>query len=159
MASFKLPSEESVISLFSMLFGKDVESKECDSLDTKKTTATGVYTDNDGKVQAICVFDLELSAFSSAALSMINADVAQDVIKDNELSESFQENLYEVFNVSVGLFNNTGSSEGIRLHEMHISPPELPKPVELFIEKGTKKIGYEIDIPVYGSGKMLTYML
>ncbi len=158
MAKFSASSTEKITETFEIILGKDVEIKEGGDITPNDCCSAAIYVDNDGKMQAACLFDLPLSAYTSAALSMINADVANDAVQEGALSNNLKENLYEIFNISVALFNERAQT-GIRIKDVHISPEKIPAPLISMLEKSPAQSGYDMSIDSYGNGKLRLYFL
>ena len=150
MASLLKPKAGSVASMLAMLFGVD-ELEVGDGDASLPSSAIGAsYVDDEGVLVAMLVADYSFAAFSGAALSMIPKGGAEDMAKDEDLSEGVRANFYEVANICSRLLMNDQST--------HIKLAELVEGAALADAVGTLEgsavIGFTVPIPRYGNGKL-----
>lgn len=119
----------------------------------KATQAVAIYTNDDGGVAAVCVYDMPLASSTGAALSMIPQGVADEAVRRGVMPESVAENLYEVANVSASLFNADGGPH-LKLKEVVPSTAALPAPVKELVAKAPERIDLDVCIAGYSSGRM-----
>ncbi len=112
----------------------------------------GSYINEDGDVVAVCIGDLALSAYTSAAITMFPKQQADDSINDGSLEESLKENLFEVMNIGSRLF--------LTDHTPHLKHRDLEQATSLaedvigFIKSKSDVTVKQlhIDLPKYGEG-------
>ena len=119
----------------------------------KATQAVAIYTNDDGVVAAVCVYDMPLASSAGAALSMIPQGVANEAVRKGVMPESVAENLYEVANVSASLFNVDGGPH-LKLKEVVTSTAALPAPVKELVAKAADRIDLDVNIAGYSAGRM-----
>ena len=149
-----IPTPQSVSALLAMIFGDGVDTKdrEAPELDGQHVAT---FVDDDDQLVALCVCDKEFVAYSGAALSMIPADVANEMISGNSISEAMLGNFYEVMNICSKLLMSDTSAH-LRLDKT-LSPQESAEPLSA-LKDSAQVIGFDIDIPKYGKG-MLTFLV
>ncbi len=149
-----IPTPQSVSALLAMIFGDGVDTKDrqAPELDGQHVAT---FVDDDDQLVALCVCDKEFVAYSGAALSMIPADVANEMISGNSISEAMLGNFYEVMNICSKLLMSDTSAH-LRLDKT-LSPQESAEPVSA-LKDSAQVIGFDIDIPKYGKG-MLTFLV
>ena len=154
MIKVHLPVAKEVRDLLSDLLGKPVSIEPAAPLapGPKRPATIGVYVDDHLRVAALICFDLPLSAYTAAAIGLVPPAVAEDAVRDGVLSEVLRENLHEVLNIAVGLFNSTPGADHLRLHAMH--PAGAPTPQDVLVQALTlgRRTDMRIDVPNYGPG-------
>ncbi len=145
-----VPSCESITEMLSMLYGSDIDSTE---LADKKLDGAFVATfiSDDGDVVALCQADPAFVAYSGAALSMMPAGGAEDMIESGELSKTAIDNFYEVINVCSRLLMSD-SSMHLKLDKV-LAPSDGKVVANDF--NASLSAGFQLKIPRYGMGKMI----
>jgi hypothetical protein len=115
--------------------------------------SVGVYVDDSLRIRAVCVLDLELSARAGAALGLVSPAASQAAIDDRVLDTNLAENLEEVFNIGISLFNVAGA-EHLRLHVAHIVGQPLPADVRARALTLGRRMDLTVDVVGYGPGRM-----
>ena len=113
------------------------------------------FVNPEDQLVALCACDKPFVAYSGAALSMIPADVANEMINGGEVSEAMVGNFYEVMNICSKLMMRDGSAH-LRLHQT-LEPGQAADAIATLNGKAEAKT-FGIDIPRYGSGK-LTFLI
>lgn len=112
----------------------------------------GSYVDDEGAVVAVCISDLPISAYTSAAITMFPKSQADDSITDGSLEESLKENLFEVMNIGSRLFL-TDLTPHLKHRDVE-QATALPDDVMTFIQDkndiSVKQL--HIELPKYGEG-------
>ncbi len=111
--------------------------------------------DDDDKLVALCVCDKEFVAYSGAALSMIPADVANEMISGNSVTEAMIGNFYEVMNICSKLLMSDSSAH-LRLDKTLV--PEDSAETVSALKESAQVIGFNVEIPKYGVGG-LTFLV
>ena len=151
---YVIPTPQSISGLLAMIFGDGVDTKDRDAADLDgQHIAT--FVDDDDQLVALCACDKEFVAYSGAALSMIPADVANEMISGNSISEAMLGNFYEVMNICSKLLMSDTSAH-LRLDKT-LSPQESVETVSA-LQGSAQTIGFNVDIPKYGVG-MLTFLV
>ncbi len=151
--NFILPSPESINSILCMIFGDGVKT-ENGKEGQLKDSYIATFIDDEDNLVALCSSDLPFVAYASAALSMIPAGVANDMIKEKDLNETVISNFYEVMNICSKLMMSD-DTDHLRLQKT-LEPPESEKTVADF-KKGDSE-AFTIDIPKYGVGNLTFYL-
>ena len=114
-------------------------------------TITASYLRDDGSVGAAVVSDIEVAAFAGAALALIPKGVANDCVKDGELTEMLADNFHEVLNVASAWFNGKGAP--------HVSLGEVTDPggrpaqtVQAVVANHAERADFEVEVDGYGKG-------
>lgn len=149
--TFEVPDEKSVSGLLSFIFGDDLKVDAAADTDfSGQHVAT--FIDDQDKLVALCLCDKEFVAYSGAALSMIPAEVAKEMIDGNDISEAIYGNFYEVMNICSKLFMKDTGGAHLRLDKT-LSPEAGQEALAALAQSG-KKLGFAIGIPRYGDGKL-----
>lgn len=150
MAGFLVPNVDDVIEMLSMLFGGDVDAVKITN-QPAVNSFSGSFVDDSGALVSLCVASLSFVGYSGAALSMMPAAAAKDMIDENDLSKTLLENFYEVMNVCSRLFMSD-SSPHLKLNAVHSQADTPAKLGELAAPR--LQAAYEIAIPRYGKGQL-----
>ncbi|QCX28581.1 hypothetical protein [Nocardioides jishulii] len=149
-----LPVAKEVRDLLSDLLGKPVSIEPAAPLapGPKRPATIGVYVDDSLRVAALICFDLPLSAYAGAAIGLVPPQVAEDAVTQGSLPEVLRENLHEVLNIAVSLFNSAPGADHLRLHAMH--PAGEPTPRDVLVHALTlgRRTDMRVDVPYYGTG-------
>lgn len=147
--SYAIPTPQTVSSLLAMIFGDDLSASKCDSpaLDGQYVAT---FLSDDDQLVALCVCDKEFVAYSGAALSMIPADVAKEMISGNAVTDAMVDNFHEVMNICSKLLMSDSSAH-LRLGKT-LSPDQSAEAIAAMKESHTAAFG--VDIPRYGKGTL-----
>lgn len=145
MPKFKLPSDEEVASILSMI------TQSCDVSDGDATdyAFAAEFVDSEGSVVSLCLSDLPLSAAMGAALSMIPPAAAEEMVSDGELTEMAEANLYEVMNMFSTLFMSDRTPH-LKLTE--VMP--LADCTHLDASSTFETSNFSVDVGAYGKGSL-----
>ena len=153
-STFNLPDDKAVSEMLEMLLGRPISVHGSHPLDTSAETALMIasfITDKD-EVGALCVWELSLAAYAGAALSLIPADSVKD-LSSGDLTETITENLHEVSNVLVGLFNRANVRR-LSLQSLIDSRQPLPVNTVALLREPADRLDLEVEIPGYGKGSL-----
>ncbi|MFK8018464.1 MAG: hypothetical protein AB8B86_01735 [Pseudomonadales bacterium] len=145
------PNAKSVKTLLEMLFGDDLAVNDADYHEVPKPYVA-TYIDADEKIVAMCICDLALVARAGAAFSMVPADVAEEIIGGDELSETFQSNFYELMNICSKLMLSDDSAH-LKLDKT-LGPDQDTGTLVAAMEDPSR-YAFTVDIPGYGPGEMI----
>lgn len=150
MAGFLVPDVDDVVEMLSMLFGGDVDVTPITSAPDGKCFS-GSFISDSGELSSLCVASLPFVGYSGAALSMMPAAAAKDMIEENDLSKTLLDNFYEVMNVCSRLFMSDNSPH-LKLSAVH-SQADTPARIA---ELGAPRLqrAFDIAIPRYGKGQL-----
>jgi hypothetical protein len=117
----------------------------------KSPVSVAVYVDPGMNVNALCVMDLGLSAFTGGALALLPPGGVQDAVEeDGELTTMLTEALHEVVNVLSALFNVPGAPHS-KLYELYAPGDELPDDIAGMLA-GFNRLDLAVEVPGYGKG-------
>lgn len=145
---YEVPTKQGVAGLLSLIFGDGMEVSECDPPDASKHHVA-TFIDDDDKLVGLCLCDQQFVAYSGAALSMIPAGVANEMIAGNDITDAMVGNFYEVMNICSKLFM-ADSGPHLRLDKT-LGSSEAADSIASLSESATTK-GYSVGIPGYGAG-------
>ena len=94
---------EETASFLTNLYGLKVTAKEDSEVTDFSFGALGTYVNDDDEVKGKILCDLQGAAILGAALTQIPMGRVDDAVKSGSLPENLQDNLSEVFNISVNL--------------------------------------------------------
>jgi hypothetical protein len=122
----------------------------------KAPALIGIYTSDDGKLQAACVCTYALVSFCGAALAMIPAGIAKDGL-NGQIQENIPENFREILNIFSRILNHPGaphmSFKGL------LTPAETGTPeLTALLAKPAGHLDLEITVSNYGMGKLSILM-
>lgn len=149
-----LPAPKEVRDLLTDLLGMPVAIEPAAPLapSAKRPASVGVYVDDSLRVAALICFDLPLSAYTSAAIGLVPPKVAKESVAAGTLPEVLRENLHEVLNIAVNLFNQAPGADHLRLHAMHAAGDPTPRDVLVQALTLGRRTDLGIDVPNYGRG-------
>jgi hypothetical protein len=150
-----LPDARATREMLEGLLFRDVTVAPSEPVATgeKNLIGVGSYVDDANRLAAVAVLDLELSAYSAAAIGLVPAGGAEAAIEDRELAPSLQDNLYEVLNVLSALFNVPGAPH-LRLAESY-PPGEVPSAdVAALVRTLGKRLDLSVTVAGYGTGTL-----
>ncbi|WP_101525387.1 hypothetical protein [Nocardioides houyundeii] len=151
--SIHLPLSKEIRDLFADLLDRRIEIGPASPLaPTELRPATfGVYVDDSLQVAALVGLDLDLSAYAGAAIGLVPRSVAVNSIHWNTLTPLLEENLREVLNIAVTLFNVPGADH-LRLYDVHAAGAAVPQDVLARALTLGRRTDVCIDVAGYGSG-------
>lgn len=155
-AETTLPTRQAVRETFEMLMGRGVKSGDGTRVTLDLTTgpiSVGTIIDDHGFLSAVFAADLPLAVFAGACLGLLPAGGAEDTVAEKELTETINENFYEVLNILSGVFNIEGAPH-VRLGEVYTDPAAMPPAVLLTVKSLTHREDVFIDIAGYGTGNL-----
>ena len=145
------PTPNSVVDLLEIIFGEGVVATPIDEpFGDGDYTAT--YIDPEDKLVAMGASDPHFVAYSSAALSMVPAAVANEAVANGEITDVMAQNFYEVMNICSKLMLTDGGPH-LRLADV-VDPGKADAGSMGALESAAKRIGFSVDIPGYGVGKL-----
>ncbi len=144
------PTADSIADLLEMIFGEDIAVSDGGNGDlADQHIAT--FLDPEDELVAICTCDRAFVAYSGAALSMIPANVANEMLAGGELTDAVEANFYEVMNICSKLMMSDSSAH-LRLKDV-VQPGASADEISALTESGTA-VGFDVEIPHYGKGAL-----
>ena len=153
MPNQPLPEADEIREVLHGLLGRDmiVRTTHPASIDPAAKTITASYLRDDGSVGAAVVSDIEVAAFAGAALALIPKGVANDCVKDGELTEMLADNFHEVLNVASAWFNGRGAPH-VSLGEV-TDPGARPAPnAQTVVANHAERTDFDVEVDGYGKG-------
>lgn len=147
---FVVPTKEAIKTLLAMIFGDGLGVSDAETPELGDGH-TATFIDDDDKLVAACVCDKSFVAYSGAALSMIPADVANEVINGGAVSEAMTGNFYEVMNICSKLLMSDSSAH-LRLDKT-LEPGASGDEIAT-LAGGAQTKSFGVEIPRYGTGTL-----
>jgi hypothetical protein len=119
----------------------------------RSPVAVAVYVDPQMNVNALCVMDLALSAWTAGALAMLPPGGVQDAVEeDGELTSMLTEALHEVVNVLSALFNVPGAPHS-KLHKLVAPGDDIDGDIAGMLA-AFNRLDLAVEVPGYGKGRL-----
>ena len=150
---YPIPDGLKVRSILGLLF-EGIQVKSGGVLDSSPTSGShlGVYIADNGQPVALCACDSELSAYWSAALSMLSVADARAAARDRKLNEVMVGNLREIMNICTRLVTSDNSPH-LRLDDVYPAA-QLPAPAAALIAAAKGRGDFHVAVPKYGTGQL-----
>ena len=150
-----LPDAKAVKDMLSGLVGKPVGvTPGAPVTPTEKDpVSVAVYVGPTMAVNALCVMDLPLAAWTGGALALLPPGGVQDAVEeDRELTAMLTEALHEVVNVLSALFNVPGAPHS-KLHASYAPGDDLPGDIAGMLA-AFNRLDLAVEVPGYGKGRL-----
>lgn len=147
--SYKLPQEEQLKEMLEMFVGEDAHTNTIDDADVEEYSFFARYVNPDGGLAAACLADFPAAVALGSSLSMIGAGGIEDMLADKSLSDTANENFYEVMNMFSSLFMDNTTA--------HLKLTTVDKTEEGLGEIGIsdcQRQDYSVSAGRYGDGKV-----
>jgi hypothetical protein len=119
----------------------------------RSPVSVAVYVDPQLNVNALCVMDLALSAWTGGALAMLPPGGVQDAVEeDGELTTMLTEALHEVVNVLSAMFNVPGAPHS-KLHKLFAPGDDVDGDIAGMLA-AFNRLDLAVEVPGYGKGKL-----
>lgn len=136
--------------MLSMIFGEELDVNACEPPELS-SQYVATFINDDNQLVALCACDKAFVAYAGAALSMIPADVANEMIAHDKVTEAMVGNFYEVMNISSKLMMSDSSAH-LRLDKT-LHPAQAAEQIAA-LEGSAQIKGFGVDIPQYGKGTL-----
>lgn len=152
--SYIQPTTKSLSALLGMIYGDDLSATETEA-STVSALRVATFINDDDRLVAACLCDREFVVYAGAALSMIPAVGAQDMIAEGSVSDTIAANFHEIMNICTRLLMSDQSAH-LRLDKTL----ECAQQDDLAgsLEALATRLGFEVEIPGYGKGALAIYM-
>ncbi len=150
---YPLPDGLKIKSILGLLF-EDIEVSPGGKFDGSATSGAwfGVYINDAGAPVALCASDAQLSAYWSAALSVLPVAIARDAAKQRSLNEMMIANLREIMNICTRLVMSEHSPH-LRLENVYRAG-QLPQAAAALVTGARGRTDFQVALPKYGSGQL-----
>ncbi len=150
-----LPAPKDVHDLFEELLGRKITVSLTDPMKAADTNRAMValYQDESQRMTAVAGLDLTLAVYLGAALGLIPVGGAQDSIDEGKLFPNIAENVTEVCNVMVGLFNGRGAAH-VRMFQRFLPGEGVPTDATNLLTALGRRLDLMIEVSGYGGGKL-----
>ncbi len=150
---YPLPDGLKIKSILGLLF-EDIEVSPGGKLDGSATGGAwfGVYINDTGEPVALCASDAKLSAYWSAALSVLPVKMAREAAQQGELSDMMVANLREIMNICTRLVMSEHSPH-LRLENVYCAGT-LPAAAAALVGAARGRSDFQVALPKYGSGQL-----
>lgn len=152
MSVFKLSKASDFKALYIDMFD-GITAKDMDNVDTiGDLDYVGTFVDDEAKLVAVCVMDLNLAAKMAAAITMFPPGAAEDAIDDGHVDEGLRDNLHEIMNICSRLYL-TNTTPHLK-HDKVVQVKDVEPDVKAFIENRAELAMHSIsvDLTKYGKG-------
>ena len=149
--TFVVPEQAAAANMLGIILGDGLGVNISDA-DGFEGQFVATYIDDDGQLVAIGGGDPAFVAYAGAALSMIPAGAAQDMIDNNDISDAIRDNFYEVMNICSRLLMTEIGDQHLRLDKT-LSPGDAEEVISQLSANGTP-VGFELNVPNYGAGRL-----
>lgn len=151
----ELPQLKAVRDLLMDLFGRDVEVTLSDAWAPlpDDMAAAAEFVDDRLTLRAVALLDLPMAVFAGAAIGLIPAAGAQDMVAERMPTAMVEENLYEVLNVLTSVLN-TPNSVHVKIDTMQPPGAYLPADVAAIVRRLTGRLDLSVSIDGYGAGRL-----
>ncbi|MFK7915967.1 MAG: hypothetical protein AB8B93_18790 [Pseudomonadales bacterium] len=106
MPNFKIPDEDSLKELLTMVIGDEPQIGDAAVAADDQFSHMAKFVDDEDELVGLCLSDLPLSAALASGLSMIPPAAAQEMVQEKELTPIATDNLYEIMNMLSSLYMN-----------------------------------------------------
>jgi len=150
----KLPVQKEVRDLLFGLLDRPIDLEMVDrfTLEAGERATYGVYVDDRLGIRAIAIADLHFSAYAGGALGLLPPGGVQDNVKKAQLTESLEENFYEVLNIGAALMNAENSPH-VKLHTVHTTAEVAPPHVVAMSQILGRRLDLGVTVGGYGRGR------
>ncbi len=150
-----LPQPKAVRDLFNELLGRDVTLEPCDawSPGPGEPAWVGELVGDSGVLVGAFMLDLALTVQLGAAISLVPAKMAAEMIKDRKPTDAVLADVHEVLNVFTAVFN-TPENPHVRLRRMLPVDHNLPEGLREALSSVGGREDYTLTIAGYGPGRV-----
>ena len=150
MTDFVMPNHHAIRDMLKFMFGNDLQVTADESAAVDGWHAA-TYVGETEDLVAVCACDSNFVAYAGAALTMIPADAAQEMLRSGSISDIVISNFHEVMNICSRLMM-TDDSPHLRLDKTLL--PDAAKGAIGQVGEGSRAGYFQVSIPAYGSGNM-----
>jgi hypothetical protein len=155
MTTSTLPQPKLVRDLLEELLGRDVDVVVGDAWAPlpRDMAAAAEFVDDRLVLQAVALLDLPLAVFAGAAIGLLPAAGAREMVEDRMPTSTVDENLYEVLNILASVFN-VPNAPHVKIAGMQPPGDDLPADVAQLVRRLTGRLDLTVAIDGYGSGRL-----
>ena len=148
MTDYILPDAKSVQKILAVMYGDELAVDQDDSA-ALADRHVATYVGDDKDIVALCACEDRFVAYAGAALTMVPANVADEMVQQKDLSDIILENFHEVMNICSRLLIND-TSPHLRLDKT-LAPGESEAAMSAVTEQ-SRVMNFKVAIPEYGDG-------
>lgn len=154
MTTTPLPQLKEIKDLYAGLVGRACTAERADRHMTPETKGlvVGTYLSNRGQVEAVVALDVPLGAYLGASIGLMPPAPAKDAAADGKLSDVLLENVFEVLNVTAGLFNTQDAPHLVLADIFDSTRGALPSAAVSFLRSTGRRLDAQVEIAGYGAG-------
>jgi len=150
MAGYIVPTADSIEKILEAIYGPGLTVTPNDDANLIDRHAA-TYVSEDQTLVAICACDAAFVAYSGAALTMVPADAANDMVNSHDFTDVVLSNFHEVMNICSRLLMSDDSPH-LRLDET-LAPASAAQAIST-AESLANLASFSIEIPQYGNGNI-----
>jgi hypothetical protein len=154
-ARTELPHIKDVKDLFADLLGRDVDvlvGGAWAPMPLDRATVAE-FVDDQVQLRAVAMLDLPLAVYTGAAVGLLPAGGARDMVDERDPSSMVIENLYEVLNVLTSVFN-VGTNPHVKIASMYAPGADFPGDIDQVVRRLTGRLDLTVNVDGYGSGRL-----
>lgn len=152
---YPIPSTEDISKLLSSLLSNEIQAKECEPWQFEGVPCYNIatYKTDTGDLAALCVTDIVAGASMAGMLTQATADVVNEAIKANQLTEELLENIKEVMNIFTSVLN-TNTTPHLLYNDFHTVPPALNDNLKKILDNPVDRFDVKLTIPGYPDAQL-----
>jgi hypothetical protein len=151
----ELPPPMVVRNLLEDLLGRNVDVVVGDAWAPlpRDMAATAEYVDDRLTLRAVVLLDLPMAVFAGAAVGLVPARGAQEMVEKRMPNVLIEENLYEVLNVLAAVLNG---DDAVHVKITTMSPPGEDPALDVLkiTQRLTGRLDLKVEIDGYGEGRL-----
>lgn len=151
-----LPAALEVRELLEGLLGRDVDAEVgTPPVDTRVPNGATVaaYVDDQLGLRALVLMDLELTAYSGAAIALLPAVGANQAITNGMITPALYDNAAEILNIMASLFTKDDAPH-VRLYEAYPPRETLPGDIQRWLLAYVPRLDVRLTVAGYGTGNL-----
>jgi hypothetical protein len=146
-----IPSPTQLSAMLRNLLDRNVSVKPVAKPTTVSTPkAIAVYEGEVSHVRCVFAVDLPAAASIAAALSLVPPAVVDGAVKIGRLDPALVDNLKEIFNVGVRLFD--GNGDRMKLLSVHLPGENVPTDTTQLMVSSKQRTDVEVSVAGYRAG-------
>lgn len=111
------------------------------------------FVDDLVQLRAVTLLDLPFAFYTGAAVGLLPAGGARDMVDERDPSSMVIENLYEVLNVLTSVFD-VGTNPHVKIASMYAPGTGFPGDIDQVVRRLTGRLDLTVNIDGYGSGRL-----
>jgi len=151
----KFPDEHAIAGLLGDLFDRRVAvRRDFGDHVLPPNGQLATFANDQGNLSVVVAADIGFIAHAGASLALIPVGTSELAVSNGAVSDSIQENFYEVINIMASLFNVDPSSH-VKLTDIFpASSPDVPPGASKALTADAKPHWFAVSIDGYGDGTL-----